>query len=372
MNLQSSVNQLPGTTEVLQRQIEGGIQIGTQIYVSLDGKPAADFGIGESRPGVAMTPDTVMLWMSATKPLAAVALAQLWERGRLELDDPIAKHVPEFAQHGKEIITLRHVLTHTAPIRWAETGWPDVPWDRIIAKVCAMRMERDWPPGKKAGYSSITSWFILGEVVRRLDGRDYAAYVREEIFEPLGMNDSWVAMPPEVFHTYGTRLGIMQKTEGGEVVDAYLDTEAACTHARPAGSSHGPARELGRFYEMLLARGRLGAAGILLPQTVEALTARHRAGMLDLTFRHILDWGLGFQLNSNQYGVDTVPYGFGPHASYRTFGHNGHQSTSAFADPERKLAVIVIPNGMPGEVAHYRRTREIHTAIYEDLGLANA
>ena len=123
---------------------------------------------------------------------------------------------------------------------------------------------------------------------------------------------------------------------------------------------------------MLLARGSLGSARILLPQTVEALTARHRAVMLDLTFRHVLDWGLGFQVNSNQYGVDTVPYGFGPHASYRTFGHNGHQSTSAFADPERKLVVIVIPNGMPGEVAHDRRMREIHTAIYEDLSLANA
>jgi CubicO group peptidase (beta-lactamase class C family) len=372
MNLAANVNELSRTTDALRRQIEGGVEIGAQIHVSLGGRLVADLGIGESRPGIAMSPDSVMLWMSATKPLAAVALGQLWERGRLELDDPVAKHVPEFAQHGKETITLRHVLTHTAPIRWAETGWPDVPWDRIIAKVCAMRPERDWPPGKKAGYSSITSWFILGEVVRRLDGRDYAAYVREEIFEPLQMNDSWVAMPPDVFHAYGTRLGIMQKTEGGEVIDAGLDTEAACTHARPAGSGHGPARELGRFYEMLLSRGSLDATRILLPQTVEALTARHRAGMLDLTFRHVLDWGVGFQLNSNQYGVDTVPYGFGPHASYRTFGHNGHQSTSAFADPEPNLVVIVLCNGMPGEAAHDRRMREIHTAIYQDLGLANA
>jgi CubicO group peptidase (beta-lactamase class C family) len=371
MNLAANVNELSRTTEILQHQIEAGIEIGAQVYVSIESRPVADFGIGESRPGVAMTPDTVMLWMSATKPFAAVALAQLWERNRLKLDDPISKHVPEFAQHGKEIITLRHVLTHTAPIRWVETGWPNVSWDQIIAKVGAMRMEREWIPGRKAGYSSITSWFILGEVVRRLDGRDYASYVREAIFEPLGMVDSWIAMPSEVYSSYGARLGIMQKTEGGEVSDAGLDTQAACTHARPAGSGHGPVRELGRFYETLLAGGAQGSSRILLPQTVEALTARHRAGMMDQTFRHIMDWGLGFQLNSNQYGVDTVPYNFGPYASHRTFGHNGHQSAAAFADPERRLVVVIVGNGMPGEVVHDRRMREIHTSIYEELGLTS-
>lgn len=365
----ANINELPRMTSILRTQIDSGIQIGAQVYISLQGRTVADFGIGDARPGVPMTPDTVTLWMSATKPLAAIAIAQLWERDRLALDDPIAKHITEFAQHGKETITLRHVLTHTAGIRWVETGWPDVPWERIIAKICAMRMERDWPPGKKAGYSALVSWFILGEVVRRIDGRDYAAYVRQEIFEPLGMNDSWVAMPPETYRAYGNRLAIMQITEGGQIKDAGLDTEAACTNARPAGSGHGPARELGRFYEALLAHGTLGGRRTILPQSVEALTARHRAGMYDLTFRHIMDWGLGFQLNSNQYGAATVPYGFGPYASYRTFGHNGHQSATAFADPEPGLTVVILCNGMPGEIAHDRRMRELHSSIYEELGL---
>ena len=73
--------------------------------------------------------------------------------------------------------------------------------------------------------------------------------------------------------------------------------------------------------------------------------------MYDITFRHIIDWGLGFLLNSNQYGPDTLPYGYGPHASYRTFGHNGHQSATAFADPERQLVVA------PRLQRNARRTR---------------
>ena len=366
----ANINQLSRTVEVLTRQMNAGLHIGAQFYVSLRGQVVADVGIGESRPGVAMTPDRVILWMSATKPMAALAIAQLWEKGLLTPDDPIAHHVPDFARHGKENITLRHVLTHTAPIRWVETGWPDVSWDKIISKICAMRPERDWAPGQKAGYSALTSWFLLGEIVRRLDGRAFAQYVRQEIFEPLGMMDSWIAMPPEICHAYGNRLAVMHKTETGTPVDAGLDTESAVTHARPASSGHGPVRELGRIYEMLLAGGSLNGSRIISAQTVEAIVARHRAGMYDMTFRHIIDWGLGFLLNSNQYGPDTLPYGYGPYASYRTFGHNGHQSATAFADPEHHLVVALVCNGMPGEPAHHQRMKEVHSAIYEELGLA--
>lgn len=363
------MNQIPRTAELIAEQMRAGLHIGAQVFVSREGQTLADFALGESRPGVAMTPDTIMLWMSATKPTGAVAIAQLWERGRLDLDDPVARHIPEFAQNGKEHITIRHILTHTAGIRWIETGWPHASFDEVVAKVCAMKAERDWVPGRKAGYSAYVSWYMLAEIVRRLDGRDYATYIRDEIFLPLRMDDCWIAMSPEVYRDYGLRLGIMQKTEGGKVVDLGLDTEAACTNPRPSGSGHGPMRQLARFYQMLLGHGSLDGTRILLPQTVEALVARQRAGMYDHTFKHILDFGLGFVLNSNQYGIDTVPYGYGPHASPRTFGHSGMQSSCAFADPENGLAVAVVFNGTPGEGAHDRRIRAVLESMYHELGI---
>ena len=83
-----------------------------------------------------------MLWLSSTKPTTAVALAQLWEQGLLDLDDPVARHIPEFAAQGKEGITLRHLLTHTAGLRMLDVGWPGDPWDEIIARICAMRPVR--------------------------------------------------------------------------------------------------------------------------------------------------------------------------------------------------------------------------------------
>src|SRR5690348_9277331 len=131
-------DELPRTASALRDGMAAGLHIGAQVYVSIRGRTVADFAVGQSRPGVAMTPDTVMLWLSASKPFAAVAIAQLWERNLLTLDDPVAQHIPEFAQNGKDKITIRHVLTHTAGIRWIETGWPATSWDQILAKICAM------------------------------------------------------------------------------------------------------------------------------------------------------------------------------------------------------------------------------------------
>ena len=365
---------LPSTTALLEEGIGQRLHTGAQLYVSREGEAVADVAVGESRPGVAMTPDTVMLWLSSSKPVTAVAVAQMWERGKLRLDDRVAKHIPEFARNGKEPVTIRHVLTHTAGFRWVDTGWPNATWDETIGRVCDARQERGWVAGRSAGYSPYASWFLLGEIVRRLDerGRDFGRYVREEVFEPLGMHDSWLALPPEQHRVYGRRIGVMHKTEGGKAEDAGLDGEVHAAAARPSGGGRGPVRELGRFYEMLLGGGTLGGVRLLSPQTVEAMTARHRTGVRDETFKHVMDWGLGFIINSSQYGPETVPYGYGPHASPRTFGHSGSQSSSAFADPEHGLVVVCICNGMPGEPAHQARMRALHGAIYTDLGLAGA
>jgi CubicO group peptidase (beta-lactamase class C family) len=102
------------------------------------------------------------------------------------------------------------------------------------------------------------------------------------------------------------------------------------------------------------------------------MTGHHRVGVFDKTFKHVVDWGLGFVLQSNQYGVDTVPYNYGPHASPRTFGHSGSRSSVGFCDPEHGLVVACIFNGAPAEQQHNPRMRAVTTAIYEELGLVRA
>src|SRR2546430_1200029 len=108
---------LTRTVAVIEQGIAQGLHIGAQIFVSLDGQTIGDVALGEARRGVPMRADTLMLWLSSAKPITAVAIAQLWERGKLELDDRVAKRIPEFAAHGKDRITIRHILTHTAGFR---------------------------------------------------------------------------------------------------------------------------------------------------------------------------------------------------------------------------------------------------------------
>lgn len=358
---------LPTTTALITAGLRDGLHVGAQLYVSRNHEVIADLALGDARPGVAMTPGTLMPWMSCSKPIGAVAIAQLRDRGVLDFDDRVAHHVPEFAANGKDVITIRHLLTHTAGLRPPVQGWDARPWDEIITAVCATSLQPGWTPGEKAGYSAAAGWFILGEIVRRADGRPYEQYARETIFQPLEMNDSWIGMPPERYRAYGSRIGLMPDTARTSIAqeDPQQD-ETAATQCRPGSGGRGPMRDLGRFYESLLG----GGENVLSAQSVRELTARHRIGMFDNTFRHVIDWGLGFIVNSNHHGADTVPYGFGKHASEDTFGHGGAQSSASFADPAHRLVVAIMWNGTPGEPNHQRRARQTLTALYKDLGLA--
>jgi CubicO group peptidase (beta-lactamase class C family) len=373
---------LSKTVTLIEAGIDRGLHRGAQLYVSLGGETVADLAVGEARPGRPLRSDDLALWLSSTKPTAAVALARLWEAGELALDDPVARFLPEFAAGGKAGVTLRHLLTHTSGIRMLDVGWPRESWEAIVARIAARKLEPRWDPGRKAGYHMASSWFILGEVIRRIDGRPYERFIREEVFLPLGMADSWVGMPSERYREYGDRIVPMFNTEvrpgrraGGSEDGAPPEhrwhREEWVTRPSPGGNGRGPIRELGRFYESLLAGGVSPATGrrVLTPQTVEALTARHRVGLYDHTFRHVMDWGLGFIVNSAIYDQEKLPYAYGPHASRRTYGHSGYRSSTAFADPVHGLAVAIAFNGTPEAEPHRLRMQRAVEAVYRDLGI---
>ena len=358
----------PRTHAVITQGIERGLHSGCQIYFSRQGNVLADAGLGESLPGVPMTADTINLWLSSGKPLTAVAILQAWERAELRLDDRVIRFLPDFAQHGKEGVTIRHLLTHTGGFRNVETGWPDVSWDESIERICAAPLEADWIVGRTAGYHTASSWFILGEILQRIERRPYAEILRDRLLQPLQMDDTWAALPPDRHAAYGNRIGGLFAREQGELQRLDWNSASRSAAPSPGGNIRGPIRELGRFYEMLLNEGAGPVGRILQPQTVAAMTARHRVGDYDLTLGHVIDFGLGVIIDSNRYGAATVPYGYGPHCSPRAFGHGGAQSSQGWCDPETGLVVAYFFNGRAGEGQHNRRTRHLNEAITLDAG----
>src|SRR3712207_5621802 len=134
------LNELQRARQTLQKGIDAGMQVGVQLFLARRREVLADLALGDARPGVPMRPDTLMIWMSATKPVAGIAIAQLWERGLLDLDDPVARHIPEFAANGKDAVTVRHLLTHTGGFRGVIGRWEDQrSEERRVGKECRSR-----------------------------------------------------------------------------------------------------------------------------------------------------------------------------------------------------------------------------------------
>ena len=361
---------LDRTFAILRAGIEAGLHPGAQLYVCLRGQPVADEAFGIARPGIAMTRDSLTLWMSAGKPITAVAILQCVDRGLIQLDTRVAEVIPEFGANGKAAITLRHILMHTAGFRGPLNNFTVGTWEEILARVNALKQEPGWVPGEKAGYHIGSSWFVLGELVRRLVGRSIGDVVQTEIFERTGERDGYVGLPRLIWENRERDIALMWATDREPTIDWPGNTRDANCLPRPGANARGPIRALGRIYESLL--GTLssvpGTNPLLSSELAREMCTRQRVGMLDQTFKQSLDWGLGVMIDSKQYAGEHQ-YGFGPHASPDTFGHSGNQSSCAYADPRHDLVVAWTCNGMPGEAKHQARASAINGAIYVDLDL---
>ncbi len=359
----------PRAWALVQTGLNEGLHWGGQIYVSRNGAALAHVAFGLADKAVPMRRDSLAPWLSAGKPLTAVAALQLLARARLGLDTAVWEIIPEFAGGGRDEITVRHLLTHTAGLLAADRFYSTRSWAENVAEVCQASISPGWIPGQTAGYQISATWFLLGEIVRRLARVEFPAYLREHVFAPLDMRDTWLGMPPEAIASNRARVVRLRVVtpSGRSVPHAFFGIPESFAHCLPGASALGPIRELGRFYEAMLAGGQ-GANGRVLPEaTVKEMTTRQRSGLVDRTFQQTIDWGLGFIVNFAQPSAEPVAYGFGPLASPQAFGHGGAQSAMGLADPTHGLVIAWHLNGQCGEPRHRRRNWDLNTAIYEDV-----
>ena len=371
---------LERTRAVLEQGI-GSQHLGVQVSARLGGDHY-QLALGQRERGAAMTNATRLAWFSACKPVLALATCRAWERGDLDLHTPVCDVIPEFAgaaldperQARKRIVTIWHLLTHTAGFRLVPGVRAGEDWDAQLEAICAAPLEPGWTPGEKAGYHERTGWTLLAEVYRRVAGvrnvADLGTHLHQVAMAPLGAAAA----------SYGRRAPHPAATtqahspsspplimDGASPPKPHVSWRARDSFD-PAAGVVGPASALSAWYQALTDDDEIRR--VVSPLTVQQMVSRQREGLMDQTFKRTMDWGLGFAINSQRHGEQPVPYGFGGYASAATFGHGGMQTTVGFSDPVNTLSAAIIYNGMPGETAHLQRAHQACEALYRDLGLA--
>lgn len=336
---------------VLEEAVARGDLMGAALQVSRNGLRLAPrcFGrraLKEAGPPVAA--DTIFLVASVTKPIVAAAAAMLVERGRISLDDPVADLVPEFGQNEKEAVRVRHLLTHTSGLPDMLEGNLDLrarhePLDTFVAHIC--RVGLMFEPGTRISYQS-TGIAMLGEIVKRTEGVPIRAFLRREIFEPLGLADtslgmqadrrdrmSQVKIPGEAFE-YGGR----NASEWNWNSDYWLNFGA------PWGGMLTTVDEMTTLCRLFLNDGRIGETRVLSPATVQTMTTDQTSYLPGIpeSDRLARRWGLGWRLKDRAASV------FGDLTSDATFGHEGATGTVVWADPETGTTCVLFTNDPRG------------------------
>ncbi len=339
---------------LIEQQIAAGLQRGMQVYVSRGGEVRMDTGIGRrTQDDEAITTRTRFAVYSCTKPITATALHLLVERGAVSYDDPVVRYLPEFGRHGKDEVTLRHVLLHQSGFAdWARRvpaqAFADFP--DAIDRICSLEPEH--PPGEATIYHELTGVAVVAEVVQRLTDTPFAAFCADEVFAPLGMTDTSFGLTDDLLAEATLTTGATPQRQ--EANEAYADARARAS-LLPGVGVWATARDLGRFYEVWLDAGRYAGGQILRPETAAEATS------LLAPVSPSFGFGLGFMV-----GVDPdVAPSRGSRCSVRTFGHPGMCSAQALADPSTGLVVVLLANGDPGQEAGDRRFGALCDAVVD-------
>ena len=342
---------------------------GVSMIVARHGKIVLDLteGYADRATDMPLRSDSVFATMSVAKQFTNVLALSLVERGLLKLHAPVAELIPEFATLGKEKVNLYHLLTHTSGIL---SAIPPVPPDvltnieKLTAFACSLPLESQ--PGERVNYSILLGHTVIAAMCLKADGRgrSYTQMLNEEIFAPLGMNDTSLGaredlmsrmcpvkvsykdipalLPPEAVEGLGSLLA----SDGCEI---------------PGGGCIMTTQDLHRFAEMLRRGGELDGTRILSPAMLDFCTRNHTGDLRNILFdmwtgtRNWLAYPASIGVGFFMRGEGNLPGLFSPMNSPRTYGGFGAGSTGFTVDPERDLSLAFLSTGLMEDSYHFER-----------------
>lgn len=334
--------------EVLRHSVEDHVELGCSVGAYLRGEPVVDLWAGWTN-AARTTPwarDTIVHAYSTVKPMVATCALILVDRGLLQLDAPVARWWPEFGAAGKGAVTVRHLLAHQAGLVAIRDDVPasDIfDWDAMVERLAA---EAPWfEPGAQHGEHAYFYGHLIGELVRRADGRPIRRFFDEELAIPwgldyqigVGVRDRRRVAPLAGLDTLypggaGGEPGSVYRrgvtNPPGMLDPAVVNSDAWMDADVPAVNGYGTAAAIARFYQGFLGGGLLDGRRLLSEQLCREATSVQRQGW-DVLLERPVAWGLGFQIEADG-----------------SWGHGGLGGSGGYALPELQLAFGYVTNLM--------------------------
>ncbi len=355
-------DKLAALFERAEQEVRDGLLPSAQIAIARNGKIAAMRTFGrvthEGQPTAANN-ETLYVVFSATKAIMSAAAWLLIQEGKLDITARVADLIPEFGTHGKDVITVEQLFTHTA-------GFPYAPFDPTLWPDPQKRLERfahwklNWEPGTRFEYHPTASMWVIAALIELCSGSDFRDFIRTRIATPLGLSDLHVGLPPalhgrvaDIVHV-GSRpsaeelraLGFPDIPEG-EVTEAALqgfNQRGIRELGIPGGGGIMTAGDLALFYQALLAGGRAPDGTQIWTAETLRMARQIRSGALaDPIFKKPANRALGIIIAGDE---DKAYRGFGRTGSDLMFGHNGAGGQIAWADPATGISFAYCTNGM--------------------------
>ena len=379
--MQLSVAELHERLEPLFREnFEKFEELGAAVSVWQGETSIVDLygGFQDARREKPWSKDTLVLIWSATKGMGSACVLHVLQEHGIDIDRRVAEFWPEFAQAGKEQVTLTQLLSHQAGLCALDRRVDILDYSAVIR---ALEVQKPlWSPGTAHGYHARTFGFLLDELVRRIAGKTLSQYWREVFAQPLNL-DLWIGLPEEE----NSRVATVYAAKSGrppEPKQFYSDltkpgTLARKTFTSPYGLNSvsgmntpesraqpivsfggiGSASALAKFYAMLANGGQLDGQTFFSEETVAWMTATLADGM-DRVFQIPTAFSAGF-MKDPRTAMRRL-FGTSPSA----FGHPGAGGVHAFADPENRLSFAYVMNQMEQSLLPNEKSLRLVDAIY--------
>jgi CubicO group peptidase (beta-lactamase class C family) len=362
--------------DTFQLQLDRGEDVGASVCVFVDGQVVVDIW-GGFFDGTFTRPwerHTIAQMFSSTKTVTALCALVLADHGELDLDAPVAKYWPEFAQNGKSGITVTQLLGHTSGVAgWSEHMTLQDVFDVEKSTAMLAKQEPWWEPGRTSGYHGFNQGHLVGEVVRRITGKSLGKYLAEDVAGPVGADkDLYIGTPPEA----DSRVSLLIQ---GKPLDAPFGTpyDRALYNPRAtppdtwnlawrrtelgALNGHGNGRGIATVQSILAAGGANGVR--LMSEAGRARVLEQQSDGVDLVIGIAARWGMGYSLEGSHFGLP-------PTRRVAWWGGNG--GSMSFVDLDTRMSVGYVPNRwLGGDAMSLERARNLVVAACASVDSAS-